>query len=90
MERLAEDHALSQTIGQICSQLPWVNQVLPVKTNIVIIQLEGNLTSAEYVPKLTQKGIMCAPFGPQYIRFVTHLNVGDDHLAQFEKLIKQI
>jgi threonine aldolase len=90
VERLAEDHARAQTIGQICSQLPWVNQVLPVKTNIVIIQLEGNLTSAEYVPKLTQKGIMCAPFGPQYIRFVTHLDVGDEHLAQFEKLIKQI
>jgi threonine aldolase len=70
--------------------LPWVNQVLPVKTNIVIIQLKGNLTSAEYVAKLTQKGIMCAPFGPQNIRFVTHLNVGDEHVAQFEKLIKQI
>jgi len=90
VERLAEDHARAQAIGQICSKLPWVNQVLPVKTNIVIIQLKGNLTSAEYVAKLTQKGIMCAPFGPQNIRFVTHLNVGDEHVAQFEKLIKQI
>jgi threonine aldolase len=42
------------------------------------------------VAKLTQKGIMCAPFGPQNIRFVTHLNVEDEHVAQFEKLIKQI
>jgi threonine aldolase len=90
VERLAEDHARAQAIGQICSKLPWVNQVLPVKTNIVIIQLKGNLTSAEYVAKLTQKGIMCAPFGPQNIRFVTHLNVEDEHVAQFEKLIKQI
>ena len=90
VERLAEDHARAQAIGQICSKLPWVNQVLPVKTNIVIIQLKGNLTSAEYVAKLTQKGIMCSPFGPQNIRFVTHLNVGDEHVAQFEKLIKQI
>ncbi len=90
VERLAEDHARAQSIGQICAKLPWVNQVLPVKTNIVIIQLDGSLTSAAYVPKLTQLGIMCAPFGPQYIRFVTHLNFGDEDLAQFEKLIKQI
>lgn len=90
VERLAEDHARAQAIGQICAQLPWVAQVLPVKTNIVIIQLSGHFTSAEYVPKLVQKGILCAPFGLQYIRFVTHLNVGDDDLIEFEKLIKQI
>jgi hypothetical protein len=40
------------------------------------------------VAELDSLGIKCAPFGPQYIRFVTHLNFDDEALSQFIKIIK--
>jgi len=42
-----------------------------------------------YTPYLKSKNILAVPFGGQYIRFVTHLDISDEHLnALIEKLRK--
>jgi threonine aldolase len=69
--------------------LPWVDHILPVVTNIVIVRLKEGIKAHEQVADLKAKGIRCAPFGPQYIRFVTHLNFDDEALAAFEQKINQ-
>ncbi|MEN9730532.1 MAG: L-threonine aldolase, partial [Bacteroidota bacterium] len=87
--RLKEDHARAAAIAKVCANLPWVDSILPVVTNIVIIRLKEGITANEQVAVLKAKGIRCAPFGPQYIRFVTHLNFDDAALAAFEIQINQ-
>ncbi|MHA8077135.1 threonine aldolase family protein [Aquirufa sp. TARAVU-A1A] len=89
VERLKEDHARAAAIAKICTNLPWVDSILPVVTNIVIVRLKEGIQANEQVAALKAKGIRCAPFGPQYIRFVTHLNFDDAALAAFETQINQ-
>ena len=89
VERLTEDHARAAAIAKICADLPWVDYILPVVTNIVIVRLKEGLKAHDQVAALKAKGIRCAPFGPQYIRFVTHLNFDDVALAAFEQQINQ-
>lgn len=89
VERLKDDHARAAAIAKICAHLPWVDTILPVVTNIVIIRLKEGITANEQVALLKAKGIRCATFGPQYIRFVTHLNFDDAALVAFETQINQ-
>ncbi|MDF5689944.1 threonine aldolase family protein [Aquirufa aurantiipilula] len=88
VERLQEDHQRARSISQICSTLDWVVDTLPVVTNIVIVKISKGLNSSSKVAELALKGIKCAPFGAEYIRFVTHLGFDDEDLNHFEKAIK--
>ena len=89
VERLKDDHARATQIGLACEGLAWVSEVMPVTTNIVIIKLKDDIKASLKVAELDSLGIKCAPFGPQYIRFVTHLNFDDEALYKFIKIIKQ-
>jgi threonine aldolase len=89
VERLKEDHLRAAAISKICADLPWVDSILPVVTNIVIVRLKEGIQAIDQVATLKAKGIRCAPFGPQYIRFVTHLNFDDAALVAFENQIIQ-
>jgi N-methylhydantoinase A len=41
------------------------------------------------VAELKDKGIYCAPFGPSYVRFVTHLGFNDSALQAFSERISE-
>lgn len=86
--RLADDHARARKIGERCAQLPWVDSILPISTNIVILKLKDGIDSPTKVAELKELGIKCAAFGAGYIRFVTHLNFDDAALRAFENQIK--
>ncbi len=89
VERLKEDHARARQIAQVCEKLPWVKAILPVSTNIVILELQDGLSSSTKVSELKEKGIYCAPFGPTYVRFVTHLGFDDGALQAFSERISE-
>ena len=89
VERLKEDHARARQIAQVCEKLPWVKAILPVSTNIVILELQDGLSSTSKVAELKEKGIYCAPFGPTYVRFVTHLGFDDRALQAFSERISE-
>jgi threonine aldolase len=89
IERLKEDHARARQIAAVCENLPWVKAILPVATNIVILELQDGLPSVDKVAELKEKGIYCAPFGPSYVRFVTHLGFDDSALQAFTERISE-
>jgi threonine aldolase len=89
VERLKEDHHRARVLGQFLVQAPHVAEVLPVATNIVIARLEG-ISPETYLQELNQKGIKGVKFGKDLVRFVTHLDFGDDHLEEFGKRIGRI
>jgi threonine aldolase len=89
VERLKEDHARARQIAQVCEKLTWVKAILPVSTNIVILELQDGLSSTSKVAELKEKGIYCAPFGPTYVRFVTHLGFDDEALQAFSERISE-
>lgn len=80
--RLKEDHARAQQIGNKLAALPYVEKVLPVKTNIVIFKIRDAWTVQDYMTFLAGKNIKANTFGKQMVRFVTHLEFTDEMLDE--------
>lgn len=72
--RLADDHKRAKEVEQILSKMPWIKNVIPVETNIVVGILHDGLNEYNLVEKIKEQGILCVTFGKGRIRFVTHLN----------------
>ncbi len=90
INRLSEDHKKAKVLGNAFRGLSITKNVLPVDTNIVIIELSDDFTPDQVLRKLSNQGIIGVPFGKKEIRLVTHLDYTDDQLAQTLKILKQI
>ncbi|GHB35863.1 threonine aldolase family protein [Mongoliitalea lutea] len=82
VDRLSEDHTRAKAIGQFFEKHPLVSEVFPVMTNIVIARLQG-ISPEAMLEKLREQQIFAVKFGPDQIRFVTHLDFGDAQLEEF-------
>ncbi|RAI84684.1 threonine aldolase family protein [Algoriphagus yeomjeoni] len=89
VSRLKEDHARARTLGEMLLKLSFVSEVFPVATNIVIARLE-RVTPEEFMKKLSDQQIKSVKFGPDLVRFVTHLDFGDEQLEEFGKRVSHI
>jgi len=85
VNRLKEDHQRAKILGQIIEKLTYVEELVPVETNIVIFKLIDSFKSADFINQLAERNIKVVPFGPQTIRMVTHLDFNDDMLGNVEK-----
>lgn len=72
--RLQEDHRRAQEIGNFLQQLPWVEKVEPVETNIVIFAIKPNYNEQLLMEKLKHKNIAISSLGKGKLRIVTHLD----------------
>ena len=90
VKRLIEDHKRAKEIEKILKQLPYVDSVLPVDTNILIFDINPKISSLDFEKKLAENNIRMAAFGKQTVRFVTHLDFTDEMLGQLEKVLKSI
>ncbi len=89
IDRLKEDHARARVLGEEMAKKDFVEQVLPVETNIVISELV-NITPKQLLAKFEQLGLFAVAFGPQAVRFVTHLDFDDQQLDQAVDLIRRL
>lgn len=89
VDRLAEDNARARRLGAAISVLPFVSAVEKVETNICIFHLAGDLMAADFLEKVSKKGIQAVPFGPQMVRFTTHLGVTDEMVDYVIKVLEQ-
>lgn len=78
VERLKIDNDRAKKLGKVLEICPYVSAVRPVASNIVIFDVHPPYTGASFVEKLATYGVMAVPFGPQTIRFVTHLDISDE------------
>ncbi|MDA0315520.1 MAG: GntG family PLP-dependent aldolase [Bacteroidetes bacterium] len=88
VDRLKEDHHRARRLREFLLKASHVKEVLPVATNIVIARLD-RLSPEAYLQELNSKGIKGVKFGKDLVRFVTHLDFGDDHLEEFGKRISK-
>lgn len=86
--RLAEDHQHARRIAAALQAQPWVDEILPVETNIVIVHTRP--APAAVLAALGAAGIRAVPFGPQALRFVTHLDFSTEMAAEFEQRLLQV
>ena len=82
VERLKEDNERAKQIGAVLEAMPYVSEVRPVQTNILIFDVNPPYTAASFLEKLAEKGIKASAFGPQTVRFVTHLDFTEEMLER--------
>lgn len=87
--RLKEDHLRAKILGELVQQSPFVKEVLPIATNIVIAKLDA-ISPEEFIEKLSKLRIKAVKFGLDQVRFVTHLDFGDAQLEEFKKRIASL
>jgi threonine aldolase len=74
INRLEEDHKRAKEIGQVLEQLPWIEKVAPVETNILIFEVKKTLEEKMVIEKFKDKGILISSMGQGKLRIVTHLD----------------
>jgi len=88
INRLKDDHQRAKTIEKAFQNLTWVQEVIPVETNIVVVVLKDAEKQAEIIQKFKNNGILCVAFGKGRIRFVTHLNITDKDVEVLLDVLK--
>ncbi len=90
VDRLSEDHQHASQLNSMLTTLPFVKDILPVETNIIIAECAADFDLLAWQSKMKEKGIFFYAISPNKFRLVTHLDITPDMLSQFEKTLKQI
>ncbi len=77
INRLAYDHENAEMLSRRLAEIPGLKVDLEtVQTNIVAVDIDPDLiTIDDFVSKLAGYDVLCIPFGPARVRFVTHLDI---------------
>lgn len=74
INRLEIDHRRAKELGSLLKKMPWVANVEPLETNILIFGLQPSIDEKLFMEKLKQKGILISSMGHGKLRIVTHLD----------------
>lgn len=89
VHRLTDDHSRAKTLAKELQGKSFVDEVLPVDTNIIIYSLQ-NMSTETLLNALKENGILAIPFGKNEIRMVTHLEFDDDGLEKVVGVLKKM
>jgi threonine aldolase len=87
--RLAEDHANAARFAQLLAGTDHARVVGQVETNIVLVDLVG-LSASVALERLRERGVLAGAFGPERLRFVTHLDVDRDACERAAEALKGV
>ncbi|MDF1696205.1 MAG: GntG family PLP-dependent aldolase [Saprospiraceae bacterium] len=90
VNRLKEDNQKARDLGGLLATLPYVKAVRPVKTNIVIFDLKDEITAEFFLDRMKNEGIIGSAFGPQTVRFVTHLDYTDQMHSEVLNVLNHV
>ena len=83
-QKLANDHANAKFLAEGLARVRGI-KIDPAKvhTNILMCDVSGTgMTSHELAQKLATRNVLASGFGPQLIRFVTHLDISRQQCEQ--------
>jgi threonine aldolase len=80
VERLRDDHYKAKLIESTLVTLPWVTEIMPVETNIVIFKINSAIPSQTFMDYFASKNILFFSLSPGAFRFVTHLDFTNEML----------
>lgn len=90
INRLKDDNQKAKDLGGLLATLPYVDAVRPVKTNIVIFDLNERITAEDFLEAMKKENIIGYAFGPQTVRFVTHLDYTDAMHSQVLNVLNHV
>jgi len=81
-DRLVEDHRRARKIAEAFQEIPGLEVLGPVETNMVFVRTHPPERASAWVAALAEKGILVSEVLPGMVRIVTHLDVGDEDVAR--------
>lgn len=90
VKRLKDDHKRAKHLGNLLKDKSYIENVLPVDTNIVIFTLSDKMPSAKFIAEMAKENILVSLMGTQLVRMVTHLDFTEEMLEVTEKTLKKI
>ena len=90
IDRLKIDNDRAKQIGEVLAKLDYVGDIRPVHSNILIFDVKPPFTAASFLEILKEKGINASAFGPQTVRFVTHLDFTETMLEETISILRGI
>jgi threonine aldolase len=90
LDKLKIDNDRAKELGKILATLNYIDEVQPVQSNIVIFTLSKRYSQAEFLDLLHKNNIWALGFGPQKVRFVTHLDFNDNMLERTLIVLKKL
>ena len=90
VERLVDDHKNAKIIGEALQKSPYVSNVEPIETNIIIFNVVNSITDNDFVDALKNKGVLIISMGGGKLRMVTHLMLTDTMIEQVVNVLKNL
>jgi threonine aldolase len=88
VERLQADHDHAKELNSMLTSLPFVKEILPVETNIIIAECNSDFDLLGWQSKMKENGILFYAISKNKFRLVTHLDITPDMINHFEKTLK--
>ncbi|MBP5983087.1 MAG: low-specificity L-threonine aldolase [Fluviicola sp.] len=90
VERLTIDHQHALQIDAILAKCSWVKNTYPVQTNIIVIELVERDKRDLVLQQLKKNHVLASAFGPGKVRFVFHLDVSAEQVAELATILTKI
>lgn len=90
IERLAEDHQHAKQIADALSKKDFIDDIMPVETNIIIFEVKGSHTPKSFCKELQQHNILCLPISGTQVRMVTHLDITKEMLKSLLAVLESL
>lgn len=91
LERLSDDHKKAKEIGAVLQNLPYIKEVEPIETNIIIFKIDENRMSEKvFVRKLNENKVRIIGMGQGKLRIVTHLDYSEAMHDAFLSLLERL
>lgn len=80
LPRLGEDHERARRLYDACREIDGLSPVEPDTNTLRIDVTRENLPAAELSRRLEEQGVWILALGPDWLRAVTHRDVGDEEI----------
>ncbi len=90
IERLKEDHLHARQISDAVAGKDFVKEMLPAETNIIIFEMNENMSASQFVSQLKEQDILCFEISPGKIRLVVHLDITKEMVVKTIEVIKSL
>jgi threonine aldolase len=90
VHRLADDHRHARQIGEALLEKPFIANMMPVETNILIFDVRPPYTPVSFAEELAQHQVLVMPISATQVRMVTHLDITSEMVKRLAALIDQL
>ncbi|CAF3844423.1 unnamed protein product [Rotaria sp. Silwood1] len=87
IDRLKNDHINATKIAIALIQKNFVDEVLPVETNIIIFSLKKELAPKDFVEKMKKQNILMFAISATQVRVVVHLDITNEMINKTIEVI---